>query len=173
MAEDSYTEKEKLLLRKHELEWQNLKARRDLEAVRREGLISLGEITAAFGPDPFEVETAKLKESQSRELLALVKEKLGIPEDAEPKLPVEKSEGRKSETLKTRKALKKAYFSKFPQAMIIDVCWAARQHRREWDRWIKGEIKNGSKPDRIFRSVLTGNKAPSEIRPEERPKEWK
>ena len=72
-----------------------------------------------------------------------------------------------------RRGMKDTYFFKFPQAMIIDVCWAARQHRREWDRWIKGEIKNGSKPDRLFRSVLIGNKAPSEIRPEERPKEWK
>lgn len=87
MAEDSYAEEEKLLLRKHELEWENLKARQGLEAVRREGLISLGEITATFGPDPFEVEAAKLKKRQSKELLALVRKRIKASAEAKKKLP--------------------------------------------------------------------------------------
>jgi hypothetical protein len=77
------------------------------------------------------------------------------------------------ETKKSRKAIKDAYFSNFPETMIIDVCWAARQHRREWDRWLKGELKDGCKPDRVFRAVMTSDKGPKEYRPEQRPKDWK
>ena len=87
MAEDLYAEKEKLLLRKHELEWENLKARRELESAHREGIVSLGEITATFGPDPFEVEAVKLRKRQSRELLALVKEKIAASAGAKGKSP--------------------------------------------------------------------------------------
>jgi len=78
-----------------------------------------------------------------------------------------------SDRSKRRRAMKESYFLKFPQTMIIDVCWAARQHRREWDRWIKGEIKDGSKPDRLFRAVLTSDKEPKAHRDELRPKDWK
>lgn len=86
MTADSYEEKEKLLLRKHELERENLKARRELESARREGPISAEKMVFAFGPDPFEVEAAQLKERQTRELLDLVKGKMAATAEAEAKL---------------------------------------------------------------------------------------
>lgn len=72
-----------------------------------------------------------------------------------------------------RKALFGAYQNAFPEAFILDICWAAKQHYREWTRWIGGQLKNGSKPDRAFRSVLTSGKRPEEYRPEHRTKNWK
>jgi hypothetical protein len=76
MAEHSYAEKEKLLLRKHELEWANFKARGELEASRQQEAYIQGKMIVGFGPDPFELEEASLKEKHSRELLALINEKI-------------------------------------------------------------------------------------------------
>jgi hypothetical protein len=85
MAENSYAEKEKLILRKHELEWENLKARREIESSCHGGF-AIG-IAGDLGIiDPFNLEAAKLKEKQSRELLALIEERMA---DAEPR-PQEK-----------------------------------------------------------------------------------
>jgi hypothetical protein len=72
-----------------------------------------------------------------------------------------------------RTALLERYRSQFPDAAYLDICWASKQHYREWQRWISGKAKDGSKPDRCFRLVLTSNKNPQEHRPEPRPKQWK
>ena len=87
MTEDSYEEKEKLLRRKHELEWENFKARRDLESASQRGSILSGVIVPKIGPDPFEIEAAKLREKQSSELLALIEEKMAASSRTEAKLP--------------------------------------------------------------------------------------
>lgn len=75
--------------------------------------------------------------------------------------------------INARKLLFQSYQARFPHAHIIDICWAARQHRREWDRWLKGEIRDGLTPDRAFKSVLKSEKEPTQIRREVRPKNWK
>jgi hypothetical protein len=72
-----------------------------------------------------------------------------------------------------RAALRDTYMSVFPDVGIMDICWAAKQHYREWARWLKDEVKDGSRPDRAFRHVLTSGKTASEIRKEIRPKGWK
>jgi hypothetical protein len=72
-----------------------------------------------------------------------------------------------------RKATFDAYRSAFPSVGIMDICWAAEQHYREWARWLKGELKDDSRPDRAFRHVLTGGKDAREIRKVQRPKGWK
>lgn len=76
-------------------------------------------------------------------------------------------------TKENRKALRDAYLSRFPEAFIVDICWAAKQHQREWRRWIRGEAKDGSRPDRCFRAVLSSKKRPGDYRTEARPKDWK
>jgi hypothetical protein len=75
--------------------------------------------------------------------------------------------------VEARRALWDAYRRTFPNVYIIDVCWAADQHRREWDRWLNGVKRDGSKPDRLFRSVLTSGKDARTLRQDERPKDWK
>jgi hypothetical protein len=65
-----------------------------------------------------------------------------------------------------------AYKTKYPEARKLDVCWAAKQHYRDWKRWVKGEFKSGSTPDLAFRKVLNSGKSPREIRKEPRPKGW-
>ena len=74
-----------------------------------------------------------------------------------------------------RNALKESYFSTFPEkVMVLDMCWAARQHYREWMRWFRGELKDGSKADRAFRAVLLSGKRPEQYRTDaSRPKSWK
>jgi hypothetical protein len=66
-----------------------------------------------------------------------------------------------------------SYRKAFPEVMILDVCWAAKQRYREWMRWIGGTLKDGSKPDRCFRAILVSGKRPQEYRKEPRPKNWK
>jgi hypothetical protein len=66
-----------------------------------------------------------------------------------------------------------AHRAKFPDAGIMDICWAARQRYHEWNKWIKGRLKADSKPDRMFRFVLTHDKNPKELRRTERPKGWR
>src|ERR1035438_8269143 len=72
-----------------------------------------------------------------------------------------------------RKAILDAYRAACSRRGIMDICWAAEQHYREWTRWLKGELKDGSKPDRAFRHVLTSNRDAREIRKVTRPKNWK
>jgi hypothetical protein len=74
-----------------------------------------------------------------------------------------------------RKALSNSYFGSFPEKiLVLDMCWAAKQRYREWMRWIGGRLKDGSKPDRAFRAVLTSGLRPEEYRPgSTRPKAWK
>lgn len=80
-------------------------------------------------------------------------------------------EGRNTE----RRILRDFYFASFSEKVIVlDMCWAAKQRYREWMRWIGGTLRDGSKPDRAFRAVLTSGKRPEEYRPSEpRPKGWK
>lgn len=66
-----------------------------------------------------------------------------------------------------------AYSTQFAEKVVIlDVCWAARQRYREWKRWLAGELKAGSKPDRAFRAILNSSKRPEEYRQEVRPAKW-
>ena len=90
MAEDSFAEKEKLLLRKHELEWANFNARRELEAAREQKMYMPRDMVVGFGPDPLALEEASLKERQSRELLALINEKMSGARPAESRPPEKK-----------------------------------------------------------------------------------
>jgi hypothetical protein len=71
-----------------------------------------------------------------------------------------------------RKALRDSYLAAFPDAKFRDICWAAQQHYREWRRWLNGEIKDGLKPDRAFRRVLTSGKSPQQLVRKPRPPKW-
>lgn len=72
-----------------------------------------------------------------------------------------------------RKKLKDDYLSKFDEPIkILDICWAAGQHYREWKRWLKMELKDGSTPDIAFRRILADDKKPSELEKKPRPKGW-
>jgi hypothetical protein len=73
----------------------------------------------------------------------------------------------------SRKTLKDSYLLQFPDARILDICWAAAQHYSEWKRWMRNAVKDGSAPDRAFRSILTSGKLPSEHRKVRRPDGWK
>lgn len=72
-----------------------------------------------------------------------------------------------------RKELVAAYRAAFPEAGIMDICWAAKQHYREWTRWLNGQLKDGSRPDRAFRLILCSGKNAKQLRREPRPKGWK
>jgi len=70
--------------------------------------------------------------------------------------------------------LRDDYFASFQEKIVVlDICWAAKQRYREWIRWTGNQVKDGSKPDRAFRAVLTSGKRPEQYRPEPRPKGWK
>ena len=71
-----------------------------------------------------------------------------------------------------RKALVAAYRAAFPDVKIADIIWAAQQTRREWTRWTTDKAKDGLKPDRSFRHVLTSGKKPEEIRGMPRPTKY-
>ncbi len=73
---------------------------------------------------------------------------------------------------KDRDTLRDAYLASFPGVKIIDICWAAQTHYREWKRWLKDELKDGSTPDRAFREVLTSGKRPTELNKKPRPPKW-
>lgn len=60
-----------------------------------------------------------------------------------------------------RKKLRDEYLAKF-DVKILDICWAAGQHYREWKRWLKRELKDGSTPDLAFRRLLISGKRPEE-----------
>ncbi len=72
------------------------------------------------------------------------------------------------------KVLLKSYLANFPneKIKIRDLCWGARQHYREWKRWLAGQLKNGSTPDLAFRRLLSSNKRPLEFNKKPRPKGW-
>lgn len=74
----------------------------------------------------------------------------------------------------SRKKLADSYFAKFPDETIkiLDVCWAVGQHYREWKRWLKNELKEGSTPDLAFRRILTSDKRPRELNKNPRPTKW-
>jgi hypothetical protein len=72
----------------------------------------------------------------------------------------------------SREALAKAYRATYPDAKIRDICWAAGQHYREWRRWLGGTIRDGLKPDRAFRQLLSSSKSPIEFNPKPRPPKW-
>jgi hypothetical protein len=73
-----------------------------------------------------------------------------------------------------RIALRDAYNAKFSEKIkVLDVCWAAREYYHEWQSWLRGKLKDGSKPDKAFRALLTSGKKPQECRSERRPKNWK
>jgi hypothetical protein len=89
--------------------------------------------------------------------------------------PPKKPAIKRDESLKhkSRQHLRDLYLATFPETKILDVCWAAKQTYREWKRWIKNQVKDGSRPDRAFRSVLNSEKPASELRTEARPSGWK
>jgi hypothetical protein len=72
----------------------------------------------------------------------------------------------------SRNKLRDSYLATFPEVKILDICWVAGQRYREWKRWIKHQLKDGSKPDRAFRNVLTSGKSPSDISKKPRPSGW-
>ena len=80
-----------------------------------------------------------------------------------------------------RQLLRRSYFEHFANSekiVILDFCWAAKQHYRDWTRWLQGEkakrpIKDGHKADRAFRAILASKKRPEEFRTELRPTKWK
>jgi len=64
-----------------------------------------------------------------------------------------------------RRKLWQAYLNSFPDRILVaDVCWAAKQHRSQWFRWVSGQLKDGSEADLAFRAVLTSGKRPEEYR---------
>lgn len=71
-----------------------------------------------------------------------------------------------------RKALRDSYRAMFPDVKIADIIWAAKQTRREWTRWINGQAKEGLKPDRSFKHVLTSGMSPEEIMGKPRPTKY-
>jgi hypothetical protein len=71
-----------------------------------------------------------------------------------------------------RKALVAVYRASFPDVKIADIIWAAQQTRREWTRWLTGKAKDGLKPDRSFRHVLTSGKKPEELVGKPRPTKY-
>lgn len=103
MTQDPYTQKERLLRRKHRLEWETLAAKRAAESSRR-GPLAFEELTIRLGPDPFEVEAAELKARQHEELLALVNERIvaNSPPDLRP--PTKRFTGTVTSPLAARKA---------------------------------------------------------------------
>ena len=72
-----------------------------------------------------------------------------------------------------RQALRDSYRATFPDAGILDICWAARQRYSEWKRWLRGALKDGSTPDKAFRTILSSGKLPQEYRKQPRPDGWK
>ena len=88
----------------------------------------------------------------------------------------EQSAGEQANDLPTRAQLRETYFAGFPgeKIKVLDVCWAAEQHYREWKRWLQNSstIKNGSTADLAFRKILTSGKRPIEYRPIARPNNW-
>jgi len=72
----------------------------------------------------------------------------------------------------SRKELREAYLAAFPEVKILDICWAADQRYREWKRWLKNEVKDGSMPDLAFRRVLMSGKRPQELKTRPRPAGW-
>ena len=72
------------------------------------------------------------------------------------------------------RALYTSYIARFPneKIKIRDLCWAAKQHYREWKRWLACELKEGSTPDLAFRRVLSSHKRPSELVTKRRPPGW-
>lgn len=73
-----------------------------------------------------------------------------------------------------RKKLRDVYFTHFQSEpiKILDVCWAAGQHYREWKRWLNYELKDGSTPDLAFRKILTSFKKPRDFNKKPRPAKW-
>ncbi len=69
--------------------------------------------------------------------------------------------------------LYKQYRVRFPNEMVLDICWAADQHYSELKRWLRELHGVGSKPDRCFRALLTSGQSPCVYRPEPRPSKWK
>ena len=73
-----------------------------------------------------------------------------------------------------RRQLLQGYIDQtIPRPKLIEICWAARQTRRELDRWRKGASKPGSTPDKRFRAVLSSGKHPRELRRDPRPRGWR
>lgn len=72
-----------------------------------------------------------------------------------------------------RAELRDSYMKAFPDAVKLDICWAAGQHYSEWKRWLRGTLKDESLPDRSFRALLTSGKSPSEYKKQPRPHGWK
>jgi hypothetical protein len=89
------------------------------------------------------------------------------------KLKTQSPSGSTLPSLPFRNTLRESYLRRFPEAKILDICWAAGQHYSEWKRWLHDKVKDGSAPDRAFRALLSSGKAPSEYRKQTRPDGWK
>jgi hypothetical protein len=80
----------------------------------------------------------------------------------------------KDERRSERESIRDAYFSTTGEKIVLlDVCWAVKQRYREWLRWISGELKDGSKADMAFKTILTSGTRPEHYRVEPRPNNWK
>jgi hypothetical protein len=95
------------------------------------------------------------------------------PEALSPSVPHLASKVETTDKQSDRKVLRTFYFQHFPEAKVLDVCWAAGQHYTEWKRWLRYAVKAGSAPDRAFRAVLTSGKAPQQYRKQCRPNGWR
>jgi len=100
------------------------------------------------------------------------------PESTPVPKPTENAESKISQAVSDSpldpKALRDRYLANFPdeKIKIRDLCWAVRQHRREWTRWLAEKLKDGSTPDLAFRRILTSGKRPREFDKTPRPKGW-
>jgi hypothetical protein len=72
-----------------------------------------------------------------------------------------------------RRTISDAYFASFQaKVFVMDMVWSSGEHYREWSKWKNGHCKDGSKPDKAFRAILTSRKHPHEFRTDPRPKGW-
>jgi len=134
---------------------------------------------AEVGPSDRILETEQAFRAQRMDLLSSqAGERIEAQAQTEFRIEQRKNELRMlapSGTKTEPKALRDYYFASFPEkVMVLDVCWAAKQHYREWVRWIGGRLKDGSKPDKAFRAVLNSKLRPEQYRTDAtRPKGWK
>jgi hypothetical protein len=79
-------------------------------------------------------------------------------------------------TVLSRKEMLRRYQSQFAETVrMLDICWAAAQHYSELKRWLRTDspLKDGSVPDRAFRTLFDSGKKPGEYRKQSRPSGWK
>jgi hypothetical protein len=118
--------------------------------------------------------SSELSDAHRRSLKSEFFFPLDLPMEVKP-VSLPSAHAAESNSKIQRSALRDHYLSLFPEKIkILDVCWAAKEHYREWKRWLQkpSPIKDGAKADRSFRAILTSGKRPLEYRPIERPPKW-